>query len=115
MVTSTAPGEAPARREERRRYIPRRKVCAFCVEKAHTIDYKEAGRLRRYISDRGKIEPRRKTGTCARHQRLLATALKRARHIAVLPYTQEHMRATSVYVGGPPAERAIARSQQDMG
>ena len=55
MVTSTAPGEAPARREERRRYIPRRKVCAFCVEKAHTIDYKEAGRLRRYISDRGKI------------------------------------------------------------
>jgi len=89
MVTSTAPGEAPARREERRRYIPRRKVCAFCVEKAHTIDYKEAGRLRRYISDRGKIRPRRQTGTCAKHQRQVAEAVKRARHMALLPFSGE--------------------------
>jgi small subunit ribosomal protein S18 len=77
----------------RGRYAPRRKVCAFCVDKVATIDYKDIGRLRRYISERGKIEPRRKTGTCARHQRVLSIALKRARHLAMLPYTAEHVRA----------------------
>jgi small subunit ribosomal protein S18 len=66
---------------------PHRKVCAFCVEKIDDIDYKEVARLRRYISERGKILPRRVTGTCARHQRRLTVALKRARHIALLPYT----------------------------
>ncbi len=76
----------------RGKYTPRRKVCAFCVDKIEFIDYKEAGKLRRYVSDRGKIEPRRKTGTCARHQRSLTIALKRARHIALLPYTAEHIR-----------------------
>ncbi len=69
----------------------RRRVCQFCVDKAQSIDYKEPGRLRRYISDRGNIEPRRKTGTCARHQRMLTTALKRARHLAMLPFTAEHI------------------------
>lgn len=64
-----------------------RKVCAFCVEKIDDIDYKEVARLRRYVSERGKILPRRVTGTCARHQRRLTVALKRARHIALLPYT----------------------------
>ena len=64
----------------------RRKVCNFCVDKAESIDYKEVNRLRRYLSERAKIEPRRKTGTCARHQRMLTTALKRARHVALLPY-----------------------------
>src|SRR5947199_10636201 len=64
-----------------------RKVCAFCVEKISYIDYKEISRLRRFISDRGKILPRRVTGTCARHQRPLTTALERARAIALLPYT----------------------------
>jgi small subunit ribosomal protein S18 len=63
-----------------------RKVCAFCVEKIEDIDYKEVARLRRYVSERGKILPRRVTGTCARHQRMLTVALKRARHIALLPY-----------------------------
>lgn len=77
----------------RGRYTPRRKVCAFCVDKVSEIDYKDIGRLRRYISDRGKIEPRRRTGTCARHQRILTIALKRARHLALLPYTAEHVRA----------------------
>ena len=57
-----------------------------------SIDYKEAARLRRYISDRGKIEPRRKTGTCAQHQRQLSIALKRARHVALLPYAPQHLR-----------------------
>lgn len=68
------------------------------MEKAKEIDYKDAAKLRRYISDRGKIEPRRKTGTCARHQRILATALKRARHLALLPYTAAHIRETGVLV-----------------
>ena len=67
----------------------RRKVCVFCVEKVTHIDYKAAGRLRRYVSDRGKILTRRATGTCASHQRALTHAIKRAREIALLPFTSE--------------------------
>ncbi|HIT19867.1 MAG TPA: 30S ribosomal protein S18 [Candidatus Fimivivens faecavium] len=67
----------------------RKKVCAFCVDKIHDIDYKDVPRLRRYLSDRGKIVPRRVTGTCARHQRQLTTAIKRARHLAFLPYVSD--------------------------
>ncbi len=67
----------------------RKKVCAFCVEKVETIDYKDAAKLRRYTSDRAKILPRRVTGTCAYHQRELTTAIKRARTIALLPYTAD--------------------------
>jgi small subunit ribosomal protein S18 len=67
-------------------------VCQFCVDHVRDIDYKDASRLRRYLSDRGKIEPRRKTGTCAKHQRRLAIALKRARHMAMLPFTADHVR-----------------------
>jgi small subunit ribosomal protein S18 len=70
----------------------RRKVCAFCVERVQYIDYKEVSRLRRYLSERAKILPRRVTGTCARHQRSLTVALKRARHIALLPYTTDLLR-----------------------
>ncbi len=77
------------------RYAPRRRVCFFCSEKVEVIDYKDPLRLRRYISDRGKIEPRRKTGTCAKHQRALAMAIKRARHLALLPYVPDHIRKTS--------------------
>ena len=67
----------------------RKKVCAFCVEKVDTIDYKDAAKLRHYTSDRAKILPRRVTGTCAYHQRQLTTAIKRARQIALLPYTND--------------------------
>ena len=67
----------------------RKKVCAFCVDKIHDIDYKDVPRLSRYLSDRGKIVPRRVTGTCARHQRQLTTAIKRARHLAFLPYVSD--------------------------
>ena len=67
----------------------RKKVCAFCVEKAETIDYKYVAKLRKFTSDRAKILPRRVTGTCARHQRELTTAIKRARQIALLPYTSD--------------------------
>jgi small subunit ribosomal protein S18 len=70
------------------RYFPRRKVCGFCMDGVRAVDYKDVGRLRRYTSDRGKIEPRRKTGTCAKHQRSLSVAIKRARHVALLPFTQ---------------------------
>ena len=65
----------------------RRKVCDFCVNKIAYIDYKDVNRLRRYINERGKIMPRRMTGTCAKHQRQLSEAIKRARAIALLPYT----------------------------
>ncbi|MEW6724964.1 MAG: 30S ribosomal protein S18 [Bacillota bacterium] len=67
----------------------RKKVCNFCVDKIADIEYKDIGRLKRYISERGKILPRRVTGNCARHQRQLTLAIKRARNIALLPYTAE--------------------------
>jgi small subunit ribosomal protein S18 len=68
---------------------PRRKPCQFCVDKIDKIDYKDIPRLRRMISERGKILPRRVTGTCAKHQRKLTTAVKRARQIALLPYSSD--------------------------
>jgi small subunit ribosomal protein S18 len=67
----------------------KRKVCNFCVERTEDVDYKNATRLRKFVSDRGKILPRRTTGTCATHQRILAHAIKRAREIALLPFTAE--------------------------
>ena len=76
------------------RYIPKRRVCHFCRDRVDAIDYKDPAKLRRYISDRGKIEPRRRTGTCAKHQRALAGAIKRARHLALLPYAPAHIRRT---------------------
>ena len=68
---------------------PRRKVCTFCVDKIQHIDYKDIARLRRFTSERGKILPRRMSGTCAKHQRQLSTAIKRERQIALLPYTTD--------------------------
>lgn len=67
----------------------RKKVCAFCVDKVENIDYKDIARLRRYMSERGKILPRRVTGTCAKHQRELTVAIKRARQVALLPYSAD--------------------------
>ena len=68
---------------------PRKKVCMFCVDRAEKIDYKDVAKLRKCMTERGKILPRRVTGTCAAHQRELTSAIKRARHIALLPYTAE--------------------------
>jgi small subunit ribosomal protein S18 len=73
-------GRGPARRA---------RVCQFCAEKAKQIDYKNTELLRNLVSDRGKIRPRRQTGTCARHQRLVSEAVKRARHMALLPFSGE--------------------------
>ena len=78
-------GDSPMRRRPARR---RKKVCAFCSEKeTPVIDYKDVNKLKRYMSERGKILPRRITGNCAKHQRALTVAIKRARHIALMPYT----------------------------
>ncbi|NWJ97412.1 MAG: 30S ribosomal protein S18 [Chloroflexi bacterium] len=82
----------PRRPGGKDRFTPRRKVCQFCVDKVREVDYKDFQRLRRYLSDRGKIEPRRKTGTCARHQRSLTTAIKRGRYMALLPYVANQTR-----------------------
>ncbi len=68
---------------------PRKKVCQFCQEKATSIDYKEIGKLKKYVTERGKILPRRITGACAKHQRMVTRAIKRSRSIALLPYTAE--------------------------
>lgn len=74
---------------KRVRRAPKKKVCAFCVEKAEDIDYKDVAKLKRYITEKGKIIPRRTSGTCAAHQRALATAIKRARVMALLPFKAE--------------------------
>ena len=71
---------------------PVRRVCVFCVDPKRVIDYKDGDALRRYLTDRGKIKPRRKVGTCARHQRVLSAAIKRARHVALLPFVTESTR-----------------------
>jgi small subunit ribosomal protein S18 len=86
------PSPRARRRDDFYRDRRRRKVCAFCADHSTQIDYKEVNRLRRYLSERAKIEPRRKTGTCAEHQRALSVALKRARHVALLPYAPQHLR-----------------------
>lgn len=72
-----------------RRYFAQPRICQFCSDRNMIIDYKQADILRRFISEDGKIRPRRQTGTCAKHQRQLARAIKRARHLALLPFTEE--------------------------
>jgi small subunit ribosomal protein S18 len=72
-----------------RRFYSHPRVCQFCTDKSVVIDYKQADMMRRFISEDGKIRPRRQTGTCAKHQRVIARAIKRARHLALLPYTSE--------------------------
>jgi len=75
-----------------RRYYQRPRFCQFCTDKSLTIDYKQSEPLKRFITDDGKIRPRRQTGTCAKHQRELARAIKRSRHIALLPFSGEVLR-----------------------
>lgn len=80
-------GEAKAKGKKGRR--KRRKVCAFCADRVGYVDYKDVARLRKFVTDRGKIVPRRASGNCAKHQRQLTTAIKRARIVALLPFTVE--------------------------
>ncbi|HUH97228.1 MAG TPA: 30S ribosomal protein S18 [Anaerolineales bacterium] len=90
---SNSGGEAEGAPGERR-YFARPKTCQFCADKSLSIDYKKVDMLRRFVTDEGKIRPRRQTGNCARHQRALAGAIKRARHIALLPYTSSRFEET---------------------
>ncbi len=78
------------RRRGRPRYYARRKICTFCVDKIKNIDYKDVGRLRRFTSDSYKMEARRKTGVCSKHQRALSLAIKRARFLALIPFSPDH-------------------------
>jgi small subunit ribosomal protein S18 len=75
-----------------RRFYSQPKVCQFCTDRSAKIDYKQIETLRRYVTESGKIRPRRQTGACAKHQRLIARAVKRARHLAMLPFTGEVLR-----------------------
>ncbi len=72
-----------------RRFRPRRRVCAFCADKDRVIDYKDVDTIQRYVNDRGKILPRRATGNCAKHQRKVTEEIKKARQVALLPYSAE--------------------------
>ena len=92
MARRKPSGDGKSTRWSRPRYAPKRKVCVFCADKSAVINYKDPDKLRSFVSDRAKIVPRRRTGTCARHQRRLAVAIKRARHLALLPYVPSHMR-----------------------
>lgn len=93
---SEGPRTAGADEERlRRRGGRRRRVCIMCADKIRVVDYKNVSFLRRFVSDRGRIETRRKTSACAKHQRALSSAIKRARHLALLPYTAGHVRGMS--------------------
>ena len=79
----------------RKRGRRKKRVCQCCADKVTTVDYKDISKLRRYVSERGKILPRRITGNCAKHQRALTTAIKRARHVSLMPYTQDYFDTVS--------------------
>ena len=85
-MAEVKPEEKIVKRPKR---APKRKVCLFCADKSETIDYKDAAKLKKFITEKGKILPRRQTGTCAYHQRQLTTAIKRARQVALLPFKGE--------------------------
>jgi small subunit ribosomal protein S18 len=92
MVEETPGAEEESRPEGGRgrgSYIRKPRVCQFCIEKTEIIDYKQSDMLRKFVMERGKIRPRRQTGTCAHHQRALAVAIKRARHMALLPFADD--------------------------
>jgi small subunit ribosomal protein S18 len=81
--------ERPEKRQYKGKRVPRKKVCAFCTDRTEFIDYKDVNKLRKFMSERAKILPRRVTGTCAFHQRELTNAIKIARHVALIPYTND--------------------------
>ena len=91
-MTRERPSKPTTRSWGGAKYVPKRRFCSFCADKVEVVDYKDSSQLRRYISGGGKIAPRRRTGTCAKHQRAVAVAIKRARHLALLPYTPAHIR-----------------------
>ena len=104
MARKKTSGDSKTTKWSRPRYAPKRKVCVFCADKSAVINYKDPDKLRSFVSDRAKIVPRRRTGTCAKHQRRLAVAIKRARHLALLAYVPAHMR--KVGAAGPVSATA---------
>jgi small subunit ribosomal protein S18 len=115
LVTSRDSGARPQGRPGGRfggrgRFQQRRKVCAFCADKNIIIDYKDTARLSRYISERAKIDPRRRSGTCARHQRALSEAIKQARIIALLPFVPEHIRKSGTSWMMSPSAPKVAEA-----
>ncbi len=102
QATEAGPGgprrTPPAGDDERPRQRGgrRRRVCIMCADKIKVVDYKNASFLRRFVSERGRIDTRRRTSACAKHQRALSRAIKRARHLALIPYTAEHIRASGM-------------------
>ncbi len=89
------PGGPAGARKRRPQQVRTRRVCMFCADNAKQIDYKQTDMLKRFLTERGQIRPRRKTSLCTKHQRRLSTAVKRARFMALLPYTGEHIRLYS--------------------
>jgi len=89
VVAAVASEERPSAPRKPFRKTTRKKVCGFCAEKVNEVDYKDVAKLKKYITEKGKIVPRRQTGTCAKHQRTLTNAIKRARYMALLPYVGE--------------------------
>lgn len=81
--------EKVVKRPAGKKPVSRKKVCIFCVDKVDTLDYKDVAKLRKYITEKGKIVPRRMSGVCAKHQRVVTEAIKRAREMALLPYVAE--------------------------
>ena len=102
-----------SRGERVRRFVAKPKVCAFCTDKIQ-IDYKDVARLRRYVSDRGKIEPRRRTGACAKHQRRIAMAIKRARFLALLPDAPTHFIAREPRPIEPKVNGEVKDAEKDL-
>ena len=80
------------KKKKARKWSGRKKPCKFCITHVDEVDYKNQELLSRFVNDRGKIAPRRITGTCARHQRMLVSGIKKARYVALLPYVREHWR-----------------------
>jgi small subunit ribosomal protein S18 len=97
------------------RYMRKKRPCPFCVEKGKVISYRDVAGLRRFMSEQGKIEPRRRTSACARHQRAIAAAIKKGRSLALLPYTGTHLRVfgTAEFAPAPerPAPPALPQTQ----
>jgi len=85
-------GNRGARPQQKRRYTRRPRFCQFCAERTKILDYKQVELLKRFINEHKKIRPRRETGTCSKHQRMLARAIKKARHMALLPFSAERWR-----------------------
>jgi small subunit ribosomal protein S18 len=107
-----AGGKGGAKPGAPRRFSRGRKACTFCVEHIDAVDYKSVNRLRRYMSDRARLESGKRTGTCARHQRMVRTAIKRARIMGLLAFAPHHLRVTGPVSSGPRGAAAAVAAEE---